>query len=201
MPNNQCVGFPTGRYDVKILDKNDQACATGVVGEICTRPRAPWEIMLGYWRQPEYTAQVFRNLWYHTGDAGYQDDQGRLYFVDRLTDSMRRRGENISSMEVEDEVNQHPDVLECAVFPVWVGHSEQEVMVVITPQPGVTLEPEELIRFLDQRMAYFMIPRYIEFTDAIPKTPTGKMEKYKLRTKGITPKTWDRVVAGIKLSR
>ena len=92
LPNNQCVGFPTGRYDVKILDENDQACATGVVGEICTRPKAPWEIMLGYWRQPEYTAQVFRNLWYHTGDAGYQDDQGRLYFVDRLTDSMRRRG-------------------------------------------------------------------------------------------------------------
>jgi crotonobetaine/carnitine-CoA ligase len=201
LPNNQCVGFPTGRYDVKILDENDQACATGMVGEICTRPRAPWEIMLNYWRQPEYTAQVFRNLWYHTGDAGYQDDQGRLYFVDRLTDSMRRRGENISSMEVEDEINQHPDVLECAVFPVWAENSEQEVMVVITPQPGVTLEPEELIQFLDQRMAYFMIPRYIEFTDAIPKTPTGKMEKYKLRTVGISSNTWDRVAAGIKLSR
>ena len=201
LPNNQCVGFPTGRYDVEILDENDQACATGIVGEICTRPRAPWEIMLNYWRQPAYTAQVFRNLWYHTGDAGYQDDEGRLYFVDRLTDSMRRRGENISSMEVEDEVNQHPDVLECAVFPVWVENSEQEVMVVITPQPGVTLEPEELIRFLDQRMVYFMIPRYIEFTDSIPKTPTGKMEKYKLRTKGITSRTWDRVAAGVKLSR
>jgi len=124
-----------------------------------------------------------------------------LYFVDRLTDSMRRRGENISSMEVEDEINQHPDVLECAVFPVWAENSEQEVMVVITPQPGVTLEPEELIQFLDQRMAYFMIPRYIEFTDAIPKTPTGKMEKYKLRTVGISSNTWDRVAAGIKLSR
>ena len=201
LPNHQCVGFPTGRYDVKILDENDQVCTTGTVGEICTRPRAPWEIMLNYWRQPEYTAQVFRNLWYHTGDAGYQDDEGRLYFVDRLTDSMRRRGENISSMEVEDEVNQHPDVLECAVFPVWVEHSEQEVMVVITPQPGVTIEPEQLIRFLDRRMAYFMIPRYIEFTDAIPKTPTGKTEKYKLRAKGITPRTWDRVAAGVKLSR
>ena len=201
LPNHQCVGFPTGRYDVKILDENDQVCTTGIVGEICTRPRAPWEIMLNYWRQPEYTAKVFRNLWYHTGDAGYQDDQGRLYFVDRLTDSMRRRGENISSMEVEDEINQHPDVLECAVFPVWAENSEQEVMVVITPQPGVTLEPEELIQFLDQRMAYFMIPRYIEFADAIPKTPTGKMEKYKLRTVGISSNTWDRVAAGIKLSR
>ena len=201
LPNHQCVGFPTGRYDVKILDENDQVCTTGTVGEICTRPRAPWEIMLNYWRQPEYTAKVFRNLWYHTGDAGYQDDEGRLFFVDRLTDSMRRRGENISSMEVEDEVNQHPDVLECAVFPVLAEHSEQEVMVVITPQPDVTIEPEKLIRFLDQRMAYFMIPRYIEFTAAIPKTPTGKMEKYKLRAKGITPSTWDRVAAGIKLSR
>ena len=201
LPNHQCVGFPTGRYDVKILDENDQVCTTGIVGEICTRPRAPWEIMLNYWRQPEYTAKVFRNLWYHTGDAGYQDDEGRLFFVDRLTDSMRRRGENISSMEVEDEVNQHPDVLECAVFPVLAEHSEQEVMVVITPQPDVTIEPEKLIRFLDQRMAYFMIPRYIEFTEAIPKTPTGKMEKYKLRAKGITPSTWDRVAAGIKLSR
>ena len=201
LPNHQCVGFPTGRYDVKILDENDQVCTTDTVGEICTRPRAPWEIMLNYWRQPEYTAKVFRNLWYHTGDAGYQDDEGRLFFVDRLTDSMRRRGENISSMEVEDEVNQHPDVLECAVFPVLAEHSEQEVMVVITPQPDVTIEPEKLIRFLDQRMAYFMIPRYIEFTAAIPKTPTGKMEKYKLRAKGITPSTWDRVAAGIKLSR
>ena len=201
LPNHQCVGFPTGRYDVKILDENDQVCTTGTVGEICTRPRAPWEIMLNYWRQPEYTAKVFRNLWYHTGDAGYQDDEGRLFFVDRLTDSMRRRGENISSMEVEDEVNQHPDVLECAVFPVLAEHSEQEVMVVITPQPDVTIEPEKLIRFLDQRMAYFMIPRYIEFTAAIPKTPTGKMEKYKLRSKGVTPKTWDRIAAGIKLSR
>ena len=200
-PNHQCVGFPTGRYDVKILDENDQMCTAGIVGEICTRPRAPWEIMLGYWRQPEYTAKVFRNLWYHTGDAGYQDEEGRLYFVDRLTDSMRRRGENISSMEVEDEVNQHPDVLECAVFPVSAEHSEQEVMVVITPQPDVTIEPEKLIRFLDQRMAYFMIPRYIEFSAAIPKTPTGKMEKYKLRTKGVTPETWDRVAAGITLSR
>ena len=201
LPNHQCVGFPTGRYDVKILDENDQVCTTGIVGEICTRPHAPWEIMLNYWRQPEYTAKVFRNLWYHTGDAGYQDEEGRLYFVDRLTDSMRRRGENISSMEVEDEVNQYPDVLECAVFPVLAEHSEQEVMAVITPQPDVTIDPEKLIRFLNRRMAYFMIPRYIEFTAAIPKTPTGKMEKYKLRAKGITPSTWDRVAAGIKLSR
>ena len=200
-PNNQCVGFPTGRYDVRILDENDRECAPGEMGEICTRPKEPWEIFIGYWRQPEYTATVFRNLWYHTGDAGYRDKQGRFYFVDRMTDSMRRRGENISSMEVEDEINQHPEVMECAVFPVWDEHTEQEVMAVITRQPGSNLAPAGLIQFLDQRMAYFMIPRYVAFDDKIPKTPTGKMEKYKLREKGITQSTWDRVRAGVKLSR
>ncbi len=104
-------------------------------------------------------------------------------------------------MEVEDEINQHPAVLECAVFPVWDEHTEQEVMAALTVQPEVALAPEELIRFLDRRMPYFMIPRYLDFIDEIPKTPTGKMEKYKLREKGITPTTWDRVQAGVKLTR
>ena len=200
-PNNQCVGYPTGRYEVKIFDEDDRECGLGEMGEICTRPKQPWEIMLGYWRQPEYTARVFRNLWFHTGDAGYKDEEGRYYFVDRVTDSMRRRGENISSMEVEDEINQHPDVLECAVFPVWDEHTEQEVMAVVAMQPGTSIEPKALIEFLDKRMAYFMIPRYVDFSDDIPKTPTGKMEKYKLREKGVTDTTWDRVRAGVKLSR
>ena len=200
-PNNQCVGYPTSRFEVKILDEFDRECPPGVMGEICTRPKNPWDILLGYWGHPEYTARVFRNLWYHTGDAGYRDEEGRFYFVDRVTDSMRRRGENISSMEVEDEINQHPDVLECAVFPVWDEHTEQEVMTVITPKPGCRIEPADLIAYLDRRMAYFMIPRYIDFRDEIPKTPTGKTEKYKLRNEGITPTTWDRVAAGVNLSR
>jgi len=200
-PNNQCVGYPTGKFEVKILDENEIECDLGVMGEICTRPREPWDILIGYWRQPEYSAHVFRNRWYHTGDAGYEDEQGRFYFVDRLTDSMRRRGENISSMEVEDEINQHSDVLECAVFPVWDEHSEQEVMTVITPHSGRSIEPTELIEFLDKRMAYFMIPRYVDFSDEIPKTPTGKMQKYKLRELGVTESAWDRVKAGVKLSR
>jgi len=157
--------------------------------------------MLGYWNQPEYTARVFRNLWYHTGDAGYRDEEGRIYFVDRLTDSMRRRGENISSMEVEDEINQHPDVLECAVFPVAAEHGEREVMAAITPKAGRAIEPESLIRFLDERMPYFMVPRYLDFVGEIPKTPTGKIQKFVLREKGLTGTTWDRVAAGVKLNR
>ena len=200
-PNNQCVGRATDKFEVKIFDTFDQECPRGVMGEICVRPKNTWDIMLGYWNQPDYTAQVFRNLWYHTGDAGYQDDEGRFYFVDRLTDSMRRRGENISSMEVEDEINQHPDVLECAVFPVLDEHTEQEVMVVITPKCGTTIDPAELIGFLDARMAYFMIPRYVDFNEQIPKTPTGKIQKFTLREKGVTPTTWDRIKAGVKLSR
>ena len=201
-PNNKCVGYARAdKFEVKIFDELDRECPRGTMGEICIRPKNSWDIMLKYWNQPDYTAESFRNLWYHTGDAGYQDEEGRFYFVDRLTDSMRRRGENISSMEVEDEVNQHPDILECAVFPVWDEHSEQEVMVVVTPKAGRKINPEELIRFLDKRMAYFMVPRYVDFSDEIPKTPTGKIQKFTLRDKGVTPTTWDRVAAGVKLSR
>ena len=200
-PNNQCVGAIKETVDCKILDENDVECAPGVVGEICVRPRHTWEIMLGYWNQPEATTKAFRNLWYHSGDAGFIDEQRRLYFVDRVTDSMRRRGENISSMEVEDIVNQYPDVLECAVFPVWADESEQEVMVTITPQPDNTIDQEAFIRFCNERMPYFMVPRYIDVVEAIPKTPTGKIQKYTLRERGITDSTWDRVVAGIRLER
>ncbi len=201
LPTNQCVGYATENYEVKIVDDQDIECGFGEMGEICTRPKEPWSILKEYWRQPEYTAEAFRNLWYHTGDAGYKDEQDRFYFVDRLTDSMRRRGENISSMEVQDEINLHPDVFESAVFPVWDEHSEQEVMAVITPQPDKTIDPKLLIEFLDKSMPYFMIPRYLEFSDEIPKTPTGKMEKYKLREGGVTSATWDRVEAGVKLSK
>ena len=200
-PTNQCVGFIKDTVDCKILDEHDTPCPTGVVGEICIRPHNPWEITLGYWNNPEQTVKAFRNLWFHTGDAGYIDEQNRLYFVDRLTDSMRRRGENISSMEVEDVVNQHPCVLECAVFPVTADESEQEVMVSVSPQPGSVVDPVDLVKFCNLRMPYFMVPRYIDILENIPKTPTGKMQKFKLRQQGVTESTWDRVQAGIKLER
>ena len=200
-PDHQCVGTISDRAEVRIVDENDLETPRGVVGEICVRPREPWEIMLGYWRKPEATARAFRNLWYHSGDAGYMDEEGRLYFVDRMSDSLRRRGENISSMEVEDVINQHPAVMECAVFPVRAEESEQEVMVAIAPQPGTRFDPPELTRFCNDRMPYFMVPRYIDVVDRIPKTPTGKMEKYKLRERGVTGATWDRVAAGVRLDR
>ena len=200
-PNNQCVGELSERAEVRIVDENDIEAPRGTVGEICVRPRHPWEIMVGYWRNPEATAHAFRNLWYHSGDAGYMDEEGRLYFVDRVSDSLRRRGENISSMEVEDVVNQHPAVMECAVFPVWAEESEQEVMVSIVTHPGTRLDPVEFTRYCNERMPYFMVPRYVDVVDEIPKTPTGKMEKYRLRERGVSDATWDRVAAGVRLAR
>ena len=200
-PHYQCVGAVDERAEVRILDENDNEVPRGTVGEICVRPRDPWEIMLGYWRNPEATARAFRNLWYHSGDAGYVDEEGRMYFVDRVSDSLRRRGENISSMEVEDIINQHPAVMECAVFPVRAEESEQEVMVSITAQPGTRIDPVEFTRFCNERMPYFMVPRYVDVVDLIPKTPTGKMEKYVLRGRGVTATTWDRVAAGVTLER
>ncbi len=200
-PNNQCVGELSERAEVRIVDENDLEVPPGTVGEICVRPRNPWEIMIGYWRNPEATARAFRNLWYHSGDAGYRDEEGRLYFVDRVSDSLRRRGENISSMEVEDIVNQHPAVMECAVFPVWAQVSEQEVMVAIVTQAGARLDPAEFTRYCNERMPYFMVPRYVDVVDEIPKTPTGKMEKYRLRERGVSEGTWDRVAAGVRLVR
>ena len=126
---------------------------------------------------------------------------GRYYFVDRMSDSIRRRGENISSLEVENEINLHEDVLECAVFPVPSEHTEEEVMATVILQPGRTLDPETLIRFLEPRMARFMVPRYIDVAESLPKTPTGKIRKVALRQTGVTSSTFDREKAGVALIR
>lgn len=126
---------------------------------------------------------------------------GRHYFVDRMSDSIRRRGENISSLEVENEINLHADVLECAVYPVPSEHTEDEVMATVIPQPGRALDPESLIRFLEPRMARFMVPRYIDVAESLPKTPTGKIRKVALRNAGVTSSTFDREKAGIILKR
>ena len=130
-----------------------------------------------------------------------KDQNGNLYFVDRTKDAIRRRGENISSMEVENEINAHDQVVECAVVPVASPDTEQEVLAVILSQPEEKIDPEDLIRFLEHRLPYFMIPRYVRFVEALPKTPTGKIQKYVVREAGLTEGTWDREEAGVKLRR
>ena len=130
-----------------------------------------------------------------------KDETGNLYFVDRTKDAIRRRGENISSMEVENEVNAHDQVVECAVVPVASTDTEQEVLAVVVSKPEEQIDSESLIRFLEPRLPYFMIPRYVRFVDALPKTPTGKIQKYMVRELGLTEGTWDREAAGVKLKR
>jgi crotonobetaine/carnitine-CoA ligase len=202
LPNNRTCGRVDERlYEVRIVDENDHELPPGVAGEAVVRPKIPWITMSGYWNRPDWTVAAWRNLWLHTGDMLMKDTEGNFYFVDRTKDAIRRRGENISSMEVEQEINTHPDVLECAVIPVASGETEQEVMAVLVPRPGHRIAPEALIAYLEPRMAYFMVPRYLEFATELPKTPTGKIQKFELRARGMTPGTWDRVAAGVKLKR
>ena len=199
--NRTCGRVAEDRYEVRIVDELDREVPPGVPGEAVVRPREPWITMAGYWGHPDWTVAAWRNLWLHTGDMAMRDEEGNLYFVDRTKDAIRRRGENISSMEVEQEIVAHPDIVECAVIPVASEHTEQEVMAVVVPRPGVVIDPAEFIEFLAPRMAYFMVPRYVEVVDALPKTQTGKIQKYALRERGLTAETWDREAAGVKLRR
>lgn len=187
--------------ECRIVDDNDIEVPPGVVGELMVRADLPWSLNSGYVNAPEATLSAWRNGWFHTGDAFYRDAQGRFFFVDRMKDSIRRRGENISSLEVEKVVLQHPDILDAAAIPVPSDYSEDEVMVVVQPRPGNSVEPLGLIDFLVPKMAHFMIPRYVRIMDELPKTPTNKVRKTALREQGVTPDTWDREQAGIILRR
>ena len=199
--NKTCGKVIEDRYEVRIVDEFDQEVENGVPGEALVRAKVPWIITNGYWNHPEWTAKAWRNLWMHTGDMLMKDGQGNLYFVDRTKDAIRRRGENISSMEVEFEINSFDSVLECAVVPIVSEETEQEVMAVIVTRDHYQIDPEVLIRYLEPRMAYYMIPRYIDFIDTMPKTPTGKIQKFVLKERGITDSTWDRNATGVKLKK
>jgi carnitine-CoA ligase len=187
--------------DVRLVDANDCEVPVGTVGEMIVRTDRPWAMNHGYHKNPEATARAWRNGWFHTGDAFRCDADGYFYFVDRVKDAIRRRGENISSFEVESDVTAHPDVREAAVIGVPSEYSEDEVMAVIAPVPGATIDPVSLSEFLAARMPYFMVPRYIRILPELPKTPTAKVMKAELRGEGITPDTWDREKAGIKLKK
>ena len=150
---------------------------------------------------PEETHKALRNFWFHSGDQGYMDKDGWFFFKDRMKDVVRRRGENISSFEVEKVINKHPKVAESAVFAVPSELGEDEVMTVVILKKGEKIGPEELIAFCEDKMAYFAVPRYVEFSDSFPRTPTEKVEKYKLKSQGLTKNTWDREKAGYKLKR
>lgn len=186
------AGWLRPDFEARIVDPHDQELPSGETGELIVRTREPWSVMDGYHDMPEATVQAWRNQWLHTGDAFRRDDAGRWYFVDRLKDAMRRRGENVSSFEVESEINEHPAVLESAVIAVPSDSTEDEIMACVVLKPGQSSTADALLAFLDARLPYFMVPRYLEFFDALPKTPTEKIQKQVLRTRGVTPATHDR---------
>ncbi len=195
------IGRPTRLYDVRVVDEEDREVPPGVIGEIVSRPNTPHSMAAGYYRMPEKTLEAFRNLWFHTGDLGHRDADGYFYFVDRKKDAIRRRGENISSFEVEKVVNAHPKVEECAALAHPSELGEDEVRVVVVLREGETLAPEDLLAWCEPRMAYFMVPRFVEFRASLPKTPTARVEKYRLRQDGLGPGAWDREQAGYRLGR
>jgi len=185
--------------DVRLVDDHDCEVPIGTVGEMLVRTDRPWGMNSGYYKNPSATAAAWRNGWFHTGDAFRKDAEGYYYFVDRKKDAIRRRGENISSFEVEADVLAHPAVREVAAIGVPNEMSEEDVLVVVAPVDGHLIDPAALLDFLRPRMAHFMIPRYVRVMPELPKTATSKVMKHELRQQGVTADTWDREAAGIQV--
>jgi crotonobetaine/carnitine-CoA ligase len=199
-PKGSC-GRVAAEYDVKIVDPDGNECPPGVSGEFVVRPKFPNTLMSGYYGIPEKSMEVFRDLWFHSGDRGMKDSKGYFYFLDRMKDAIRRRGENISSFEVERIINMHTDVAESAAIAVPAKVGEDEVKVIVVLNKGVELSPLSLLKYCVKAMPYFMVPRFIEFKKTLPRTPTQKVRKIELRKQGITRETWDCHQAGVRVTR
>ncbi|MFZ0929794.1 MAG: AMP-binding protein [Syntrophobacteraceae bacterium] len=190
-PPGAC-GMVGPHVEVGIMSEDGKMLPAGSTGQIVVRPKIPWAIFMEYYGMPEVTAKAFRGLWFHTEDLGYFDEQGYLFFVDRLKDAIRRKGENISSYEVEQILLKHPDIAQVAVVRAKSEFDDEEALAVVVPHPGRHVSPESILSYAKENMPHFWVPRYIRFTDALPATATGRIEKFKLREQGITRDTYDR---------
>jgi len=188
-------------WEVQLVGEQDRPVSTGEIGEIVLRPRLPSIMMKGYLNKPEETLRAIRNLWFHTGDFARRDERGFFYFAGRAKDRIRRRGENISAWEIAKVVAGHPAVAECAALPHPAEAGEDDVRVVIALRAGSRLTSEELMNWLQGRLPYSMLPRYIEFVAELPRTPTNKVEKYRLVAQGLSETAWDREAAGYRIDR
>ncbi|WP_206428465.1 AMP-binding protein [Mycolicibacterium stellerae] len=188
-------------FDVRIFDDNDREVRVGEVGEVVCRPRRPGVMFDGYWRRPEAFVAAMNNMWFHSGDLGRFDADGFFYFADRKKDYLRRRGENISSQEVEQVILGHPAIAEVAVHAVKSEITEDDLKVTAVLKPDGRLSEGEMFEWLKDRMPYFALPRYIEFRDALPVSAVGRVHKYQLRDDGCTPTTWDREKANVTWDR
>lgn len=195
------MGRPIPSNLARVVDENDQEVPPYQVGELVFKFMDSSFKLPEYYKMPEATAEKTRGGWLRSGDLAYMDEDGYFYFVDREKDAIRRRGENISSYEVEKVINSHPDVLESAAVAVPAEMGEDDVKINVVLKPNIKIFPEELIQYCEPRMAYFMIPRYVEFLEALPKTTTQKILKKRLKEKGVNENTWDREKVGYKLKR
>jgi len=194
-------GTPIRAFEARLVDSFDTEVARGQVGELVLRPKDPWSMMQGYLHAPEASAAVWRNLWYHTGDMFRIDDSGQWAFVDRRKDVLRRRGENISSLEVERELLALPGVMEAAVVAAPSEFGEDEIKAVLVLGPDERFDHVAALRELYRRMPYFMVPRYFEILDALPKTQSMRVQKAELRAAGLSGSVWDCEAAGYRVTR
>jgi crotonobetaine/carnitine-CoA ligase len=188
-------------FSARVVDTHDNEVPDGEAGELTLRADEPFAFATGYFGMADKTVEAWRNLWFHTGDRVVRDNDGYYRFIDRMKDAIRRRGENISSYEVEQVIVSHPEVENAAVFPVRSELAEDEVMTAVVLRSGAQLNHAALLDFCQPRMPYFAVPRFVEFVDALPVTENGKVTKYKLRERGVTAATWDRDKAGYKVVR
>ncbi|HSW03590.1 AMP-binding protein [Aquabacterium sp.] len=191
-PRRGVMGWLQPGFEARVVDEQDIELPPGEAGELLLRADEPFAFASGYFGMPEQTVEAWRNLWFHTGDRVVREADGAFRFIDRIKDAIRRRGENISSYEVEQVLQSHPAVAAVAVYPVRSALAEDEVMAALVLRQGQQLEPAELALYCQPRLPYFAIPRYIEILDALPRTENGKLQKYKLRERGVTGTTWQR---------
>jgi crotonobetaine/carnitine-CoA ligase len=197
------LGVPCDDVDVKLVDDRDHEVPAGVPGEFCIKPKKPHTLFEGYFNDPEATRAAFVGEWFKTGDLGRRDEDGEFFFVDRKKDAVRFAGRNISTLEVEAAVRKHQAVADVAAFGVRSQEleSEQELKINVILRSGASLTPEELARFINDSAPYYFVPRYIEFVDSLPYTPTSKVQKFLLREQGVTKATWDRKASKFVVTR
>ena len=186
------VGQAREGFEVKIFDDRDNELPPGKIGEIVIRPMKPYIMFDGYYKLPEETVKCSSNWWFHTGDLGKVDADGYYYFCGRKKESIRRGGEEIPPYDIEKEITRHPAVAECAAFGVSDPVMEEEIKIAIVVHPDRNVTPEEIIARCESSLPKFMVPRYIEFMERLPKSASEKVQKVALKERGLTPETWDR---------
>ncbi|KAB2919414.1 MAG: ATP-dependent acyl-CoA ligase [Hyphomicrobiaceae bacterium] len=200
-PFGSCGRVDRSLFDLRIVDpETDEELPVGQAGEMVVRAQRPWILFQGYLGMPDATLRAWRNGWFHTGDTGRIDADGYVHFVDRVTDKIRRRAENIASYDIESAAGAHPAIAEAAAVGVPSGfEGDDDIKLSIVLRAGAELAPAELIEFLAAELPHHMVPRYVERLKALPRSPTNKVRKAELRASGIGPGAWDRKVAGMSL--